>query len=122
MERDPLTERIIACAIEIHRVLGPGLLESAYESALCVEFEARGLRHARQVPVPLTYRGHGIGEYRLDLLVEDSVIIEIKAVENVIPVYQAQVLTCLRATGKRIGLLINFNTPIVSRSIQRFIV
>ena len=122
MERDSLTERIIACAIGIHRVLGPGLLEAAYESALCLEFEARGLRHARQVPIPLTYRGQSIGEYRLDLLVEDSVVIEIKAVEKVIPVFDAQVLTYLRAAGKRIGLLINFNTPVVSRGIRRFIV
>ncbi|HEX7897728.1 MAG TPA: GxxExxY protein [Planctomycetota bacterium] len=122
MERDPLTDRIIASAIEIHRVLGPGLLESAYESALCVEFVTRGHRHARQVVVPMTYRGQSIGEYRLDLLVEDRVVVEITAVDKLIPVYQAQVLTYLRATGKRIGPLINFNTALVSRGIQRFIV
>lgn len=108
-EQDPLTERIIGCAIEVHRVLGPGLLESAYVEALSVELAEARLRFGRQVPVPLTYKGRYLGEYRLDLLVEDAVVVEVKAVERFDPVHEAQVLTYLRLTGKRVGLLINFN-------------
>lgn len=118
-ERDPVTERIIGCAIEVHRTLGPGLLESAYVEALRVELTEAGLRSARQVPVPLTYKGHYLGEYRLDLLVEDAVVVEVKAVQRFDPVHEAQLLTYLRLTGKRVGLLINFNQRLLREGIKR---
>lgn len=120
-EQDPLTERIIGCAIEVHRVLGPGLLESAYVEALSVELAEAGLRFGRQVPVPLTYKGRYLGEYRLDLLVADAVVVEVKAVERFDPVHEAQVLTYLRLTGKRVGLLINFNRRLLREGIKRLV-
>ena len=92
-EQDPLTERILGCAIEVHRILGPGLLESAYVEALSVELAEARLRFVRQMPVPLTYKGRYLGEYRLDLLVEEAVVVEVKAVERFDPVHEAQLLT-----------------------------
>jgi GxxExxY protein len=118
---DKLTERIIGCAMEVHRHLGPGLLESTYESALCVEFDAAGLKYERQPIFPVLYKGKAIGEYRLDLMVEGAVIVEIKSVERFDPVFGAQVLTYLKATGKRIGLLINFNSRLLRDGIKRFV-
>ncbi len=103
-ERDRLTGKIIGCALEVHRQLGPGLLESTYESALCVEFEMAGLAFQRQPIFPVVYKGRAIGEYRLDLVVENSVIVEIKSVERLDPVFGAQVLTYLKATGKNRSL------------------
>lgn len=120
-ERDKLTERIIGCAIEVHRQLGPGLLEGTYEEALCIEFKAAGLRHRRQVPFPVVYKGHRIGEYRVDLIVEDQVVVEIKSVERLDPVFDAQVLTYLKVTGNKIGLLINFNSRLLKNGIKRFV-
>lgn len=120
-EQDPLTERIIGCAIEVHRTLGPGLLESAYAEALRFELAEAGLRCARQVPVPLTYKGRYLGEYRLDLLVEDAVVVEVKAVERFDPVHEAQLLTYLRLSGKRVGLLINFNRRLLREGIKRLV-
>jgi GxxExxY protein len=99
-----LTERIIGCAIEVHRQLGPSLLEGTYESALSIELEAAGLRYERQLVFPVLYKGRNIGEYRLDLLVEKQVIVEIKSVERFDPVFEAQVLTYLRVTGTHIAL------------------
>jgi GxxExxY protein len=96
-----VTERIIGCAIEVHRQLGPGLLEQSYEEALCIELKLNGLSYQRQVPVPMDYKGNPIGEYRLDLLVEDTVVVEIKSVERHDPLFDAQVLTYLRITGKK---------------------
>jgi GxxExxY protein len=118
-ENDPLTERIIGCAIEVHRVLGPGLLESAYAEALTVELADVGLSFQRQVPLPLTYKGRYLGEYRLDLLVEDAVVVELKAIERFDPVHEAQLLTYLRLTGRRVGLLINFNRALLREGIKR---
>ena len=120
-DQDPLTERIIGCAIEVHRTLGPGLLESTYVEALTVEFAEADLRFARQVPVPLTYKGRSLGEYRLDLLVEEAVVVEVKAVERFDPVHEAQLLTYLRLTGKRVGLLINFNRRLLREGIKRLV-
>lgn len=120
-ERDPLTSIIIGCAIEVHRIIGPGLVESTYEEAMCVELALAQLQFRRQVPFPISYKGRTIGEYRLDLLVEDRVVVEIKSVERLDPVFDAQVLTYLRATGKKVGLLINFNTRLVHRGIKRFV-
>jgi GxxExxY protein len=118
---DPLTERIIGCAIEVHRTLGPGLLESTYVEALTFELGEAAMRFARQVPVPLTYKGRCLGEYRLDLLVEETVVLEVKAVERFDPVHEAQLLTYLRLTGKRVGLLINFNRRLLRDGIKRVV-
>ena len=118
---DNLTERIIGCAIEVHRQLGPGLLEGIYESALCAEFQDAGLQHQRQLAVSVQYKGKTIGECRLDLLVEDAVVLEIKSVERFDPVFEAQILTYLRITGKRVGLLLNFNTRLLKDGIKRYI-
>lgn len=116
-----LTERIIGCAIEVHRQLGPGLLEGTYEAALCIELESALLNYKRQVVFPVIYKGKEIGEYRLDLLVEDTVVVEIKSVERTDPVFDAQVLTYLRVTGKKVGLLINFNSRLLKAGIKRFV-
>ena len=120
-EINQITERIIGCAIEVHRELGPGLLEATYEAALCIELEGAGLRVQRQPVLPVKYKGKIIGEYRLDLIVEDSVVVEIKSVERYDSVFEAQVLTYLRVSGKKIGLLINFNTRLLKEGIKRFI-
>lgn len=116
-----LTERVIGAAIEVHRELGPGLLESAYEAALAHELTARGVAFARQVPVPVSYKGLPLTDcaYRLDFLVADALVLEIKAVESIEPIHEAQLLTYLRVTGKRVGLLINFNVPLLKNGIRR---
>jgi GxxExxY protein len=116
-----LTEKIIGCAIEVHRHLGPGLLEAAYEMALSLELELAGLKHQRQIVFPALYKGRTIGVYRLDLIVEDCVVVEIKSVERFNPLFQAQLLTYLRLTAKRVGLLINFNTRLLKEGVKRFI-
>jgi GxxExxY protein len=120
-EINKLTERIIGCAIEVHRNLGPGLLESTYESALCIELEDAGLVYQRQFPFPILYKGRNIGDYRIDLIVEDKIVVELKSVERFDPVFEAQVLTYLKVTGKKVGLLINFNTRLLSQGVKRFI-
>lgn len=120
-QRDPLTEKIIGCAIEVHRHLGPGLLEATYEAALCIELETVGLKHLCQVPYPVIYKGRTIGEYRLDLIVENAVVVEIKNVERFDPVFEAQVLTYLKISGCKRGLLVNFNSRLLKDGIKRFI-
>ena len=120
-ELNRLTERIIGCAIDVHRHLGPGLLENVYEQAVCVEFDLQGIRYQRQVKLPVNYKDRVIGEYRIDLLVEDAVVVEIKSVDRHDPVFEAQVLTYLRVTGKKIGLLINFNSKLLKDGVKRFI-
>jgi GxxExxY protein len=120
-EFNHLTERIIGCAIEVHRNLGPGLLEATYEEAMCVELTDAGVNYKRQLPFPILYKGRILGEYRLDLLVEDAVIVEIKSVERFNPVFQAQVLTYFKATQERVGLLINFNSRLLREGIKRLI-
>ena len=116
-----LTERIIGCAIEVHRQLGPGLLEGTYEAALCIELQTAGLNFVRQPVFPVVYKGQMIGEYRLDLIVEDSVIVEIKSIERFDPIFEAQVLTYLRVTGKKLGLLMNFNSRLLRDGIKRYV-
>ena len=116
-----LTERIIGCAIEVHRQLGPGLLEGTYEAALCIELQTAGLNFVRQPIFPVVYKGKVNGEYRLDLIVEDTVIVEIKSVERFDPIFEAQVLTYLRVTGKEIGLLMNFNSRLLRDGIKRYV-
>jgi GxxExxY protein len=107
---EELTEKIIGAAIEVHRALGPGLLESAYEECLCRELNLRGIPFQRQVPLPVEYKGVKLDcGYRLDLIVEDEVILELKCVEHLLPVHDAQLLTYLKLTRKRVGLTINFN-------------
>jgi GxxExxY protein len=117
-----VTERIISCAIEVHSTLGPGLLESIYEQALAYEFELRGIKYERQREISLKYKGKDIGIHRIDFLVEDNVILELKAVEEINKIYHAQVLTYLRATNKRVGLLINFNVERLKEGIKRLII
>jgi GxxExxY protein len=121
MEADQLTERIIGRAIAVQTALGPVLLESIYEAALCMELADSGLSFQRQVLLPVFYKGQRIGEYRLDLLVEDAVVVEIKSVERVDPVFYAQLLTYLRVTGKKLGLLINLNSHLLKTLIRRLI-
>ena len=97
------------------------MLEAIYEEALAVEFQDAGVQYRRQFPVPILYKGRRLGDYRVDLLVEDAVIVEIKSVERFDPVFDAQVLTYLRITGKRVGLLINFNSRLLRDGIKRFV-
>jgi GxxExxY protein len=122
-EADPVTSSIIAAAIEVHRILGPGLLEAVYEECLCHEFQLRGIPFVRQVCIPVVYKGVGVrgASYRLDLVVADQVIVEIKAVEEVLRVHKAQLLSYLRISGKPKGLLINFNVPYLPEGISRII-
>ena len=117
-DRDPLTERIIGCAIAVHRELGPGLFESAYETPLCIRLAKAGIRFERQ-RVPLMVDGVCVGEYRPDLIVEGQVIVEVKSVLRWEPVFVAQMLTYLRVTGLRRGLLLNFNKEVLKAGIKR---
>lgn len=119
MNRDPLTEQIIACAIEVHRALGPGLNEPVYESAMSIELHFQGLEFERQPTFPAVYRDVRIGTYRPDFIVSNAVIVEIKAVSTLAPVFKAQVLTYLKVTGLHTGLLVNFNTAVLREGLQR---
>jgi GxxExxY protein len=114
-----LTEQIIGSAIEVHRHLGPGLLESVYESALCIELRSIGLPFTRQLGVPLFYKGELIAEHRPDLIVRNEVIVEIKSVERFNPVFLAQMLTYLRITGLHVGLILNFNRSVMKDGVRR---
>jgi GxxExxY protein len=118
-ETNALTDRIIGCAIEVHRELGPGLLESVYEKALCTELVVAGLDFKRQVGVPLYYKGELLSEHRPDLIVGDRVVVEVKSIDGFNPVHTAQVLTYLRLCRIRIGLLLNFNSAFMRDGIRR---
>jgi GxxExxY protein len=118
---DGLARAVIGAALEVHRHLGPGFLESVYEEALAVELSLRGLPYVRQKPYGLSYKGHEIGEGRLDLLVGDELLVELKAVEALAPIHKAQVISYLKATGCHLGLLINFNVPVLKSGIQRVV-
>ena len=112
---EELTEQVIGAAIEVHRALGPGLLESAYEECLCRELNLRGLISA-QVPLPVEYKGIKLDcGYRLDLVVDDAVVLELKCVEDILPVHEAQLLTYLKLTGKHVGMVIKFNVAVLVR-------
>lgn len=114
------TDLIIASAIEVHKALGSGLLESAYEECLCRELDLRGVHYERQIPLPVTYKGASLDcGYRLDLVVKDAAVVELKAVESLLPIHEAQLLTYLRMSGKKVGLLINFNVPVLRDGILR---
>lgn len=117
---DPLTRRIIACAIEVHKRLGPGLLEKLYK-AMVIEMQLGNLKAEKNVKIPVEYKGNSIGDYFIDLLVEDTVILELKSVERHDPVFEAQILSYMKLTGKKVGLLINFNSKMVKDGIKRFV-
>jgi GxxExxY protein len=115
-----LTSAIIGAAIAVHRELGPGLFEVVYEECFCRELALQGLKFKRQVHVPLSYKGLKLGcAYRLDVLVEDTVVVELKAIEQLDPIHKAQLVTNLRLTQKPIGLLINFNVPVLAEGVVR---
>ena len=117
-----ITEAIISAAIEVHRVLGPGLLESAYDPCLCREFDLRRICYQRQLALPIQYKGVQLATaYRLDFLIEDRVVLDIKAVEQLLPVHEAQVLTYMRLGHWQIGLLLNFNVPLLKDGIRRLV-
>lgn len=115
-----ITEKIIGCAIEVHRNLGPGLLESAYEECLCYELVQKGLQYERQVSLPVVYKGVKLDcGYKMDVIVENTVIIELKAVERILPIHEAQLLPYLKLYNKKLGLLINFHVPILKNGLKR---
>jgi GxxExxY protein len=114
-----VSEAIIGCAIEVHRVLGPGLLESVYETALCIELKNAALDFKRQVGIPLLYKGELISEHRPDLIVADRIVVEIKSITRFDPIHTAVMLTYLRVAQVRLGLLLNFNTPHIRQGIKR---
>ena len=116
-----ITERIIGCAIEVHRVLRCGLFEAIYRSALAIEFDAAGLSYTREVSVPAMYKGRLLGSYRLDFIVADSVVVEVKSVERMNEIFETQVITYLGLTNKKVGLLINFNSRLLKDGVQRII-
>jgi GxxExxY protein len=117
-----LSERVIGLAIDVHRQLGPGLLESAYEECLCHEMKQGGISYARQVPLPVVYKSVRLDcGYRMDIVVEDELIIEIKAVERLLPIHEAQMLTYLRLSGHKVGLLMNFNGVVLKDGLRRFV-
>ena len=117
---EELTAAIRAAAIEVHRHLGPGLLESAYEECLCYELRRRGLAFDRQKPLPIEYKNVRLDcDFRIDVLVEDKVLLELKSVESLLPVHEAQLLTYLRLSKTKVGLLLNFNVPLTTDGIVR---
>ena len=117
-----LTGKIVDCAVTVHKLLGPGLLESAYEECMYFELNSCGLQAIKQYPMPLVYKNKKLDiGYRIDILVEEKVIIEIKAVDTLIPVHMAQVMTYLKLSGCRIGLLINFNVQFLKEGLKRII-
>ncbi|GAB1856670.1 GxxExxY protein [Flavobacteriaceae bacterium MHTCC 0001] len=122
MNHNKLTELIIGCAIEVHRTLGPGLLESAYQECLLFELKSKGLKVKKELALPIQYKditlNHG---YRIDLLIEDKVVIELKTVETFTDVHTAQILTYMRLGNYPLGLLINFHTKLLKNGIKRFI-
>ena len=121
-ERDPLTDLVIGLAIEVHRALGPGLLESAYQECLCYELKASGIAFGRQVALPVVYKSVKLDcGYRMDLVVDDRLVVELKTVEKILPVHEAQLLTYLRLSGIRTGLLLNFNTSVLKDGIKRMV-
>jgi len=122
MDENSLTREVIGAAIEVHKLLGPGLLESAYEECLARELVLRNIRFERQKPAPVVYKDVKLQcGYRMDFLIDGRVVLELKAVEALAPVHEAIVLTYLRLSGCRLGLLINFNVPILKDGIRRFI-
>lgn len=120
-ELDFFAREVIGAAIEVHRLLGPGFLESVYEEALSIEMNLRGIPFTRQVAVGLNYKDNIVGKGKLDFLVGDELIVELKAVEGLAPIHSAQLLSYLKATGFQLGLLINFNTTVLKNGLKRII-
>lgn len=120
-ELDGLAHAVIGAAIEVHRHLGPGYLESIYEEALAVELGLRGVPFERQKPFAVSYKGHDIGEGRVDFLVRKELLVELKAVEALASIHKAQVISYLKAMDHHLGLLINFNVPVLKTGIQRVV-
>ncbi|MEW6313077.1 MAG: GxxExxY protein [Pseudomonadota bacterium] len=117
-----LTDRIIGCAIDVHKAIGPGLLESAYEQCLSREMELGGIRFKRQVTLPVEYKGSKLDcGYVMDIVVEDLVIVELKTVERILPVHEAQLLTYLKLYKRSVGLLLNFNVDVMRQGIKRIV-
>jgi GxxExxY protein len=113
---EELTEKVIGAAIEVHRALGPGLLESAYQECLCHELHLRKISFERQIAVPVEYKGVTLDcGYRIDLVVDESLVLELKCLEHILPVHEAQLLTYLKLTGKHVGMILNFNVPVLTR-------
>lgn len=120
MEFEPVPREVIGAGIEVHRRLGPGLLESVYQRCLAIELDHRGIPYRREEPIPLRYRGHSFEDsYRIDFVIDGCVILEVKSVQRLERVHQAQLLTYLRLTGIRTGLLLNFNTAVLRHGILR---
>ena len=123
MDVNKVTENIIGASIEVHRALGPGLLESAYEECLCYELEQRGIQFDRQYNLPIIYKGVNIDcGYRIDLLIENQVVVELKAIERLLPLHDAQLLSYLKPGDWKVGLLINFNVPVLKQGVRRKII
>jgi GxxExxY protein len=120
-EDDPLSRSVIGAAIEVHRALGPGFLESVYEEARAVELEQREISFVRQQPIGVSYKGHLVGQGRIDFLVDDQLIIELKAIEALLPIHSAQLLSYLKTTRCPVGLLINFNVPMLIKGVKRLV-
>lgn len=119
---DPISHTVIGAAIEVHRCLGPGLLESAYEACLCYELRLREIAFIQQARLPLVYKELKLDEgYRIDILIPEQLVIEIKAVDAIAPVHQAQLLTYMRLTGIRAGLILNFFVPVLKDGIKRMV-
>ena len=122
MKTNQLTGQVIGAAIEVHKTLGPGLLESVYEECLCHELDVRHIPYRRQQALPVEYKGVKIDcGYRIDLLVSDLIILELKSVDSLQPIHEAQLLTYIKLTGLRVGLLINFNVRVLKEGIKRLI-
>ncbi len=122
VDENPLSNTIIGCAIEVHRVLDPGLLESVYQKCLGRELELKGISFQEEVPLAVEYKGLKFNSaHRLDMLVENKVLLELKAVEHLLPVHEAQLLSYLRLAEKKLGLLINFNVPVLRSGIKRIV-
>jgi len=122
MIESDLTEQIIGAAIEVHKHWGPGLYEEVYERSLCHELRLRNIAFCNQFQVPLAYKGERVGDdLRVDLLIESKVVVELKSVETLIPVHEAQLLTYMKLTGSRVGLLINFNVSVLKQGIKRMV-
>lgn len=120
-ELNNLSHKVIGAALEVHRALGPGYLESIYQNAMAVEFRERQISFELEKAIPVTYKTETVGNHRLDILVEGSLVLELKATENVLPVHKSQVLSYLKATKCQLGLLINFNSSVLRDGIERII-
>lgn len=121
-EYDRISKEIVDSCITVHRIMGPGLLESVYEMCLMKEFELRNIKAYNQVTIPLVYKNFELSkEFKIDILVENEIILELKSAEIMIPVFEAQLLSYLRLTDKRLGFLINFNVPLIKNGIKRFV-